>query len=303
MLTSEAVAEFLASRSGLRPRTQGEYRRRLALFERAFPVLPETSPPVQSWINSFKNLTPETVHTRFATIRVFYRQLHLWHPDVPDPMPLVRGPRVPPKPMRTFSDQELYRLFSLLLSPRDRALITLFLDSGPRAGECANLTSEGILPGYAVLRGKTGARIVPISDITYRLLDALRPKLPPDGHHHLFVGERGPLTYQGIYKTIRRLCKQAGITGRRASPISFRHTFGTEYAAMDEMDPKVLQEILGHKQFATTLRYIQNNPRRMSHNHARCTPLKGLAVAAQGSLFREDLVNEAEAIVAREVKR
>jgi len=36
----------------------------------------------------------------------------------------------------------------------------------------------------------------------------------------------------------------------------------------------------------------------MARNHARCTPLKGLAVAAQGSLFREDLVTEAEAIVA-----
>ena len=303
MLTAEAVAEFLGSRSGLRPRTQGEYRRHLARFERAFPVLPETPQPIQSWLNSFDGLAAETVHTRFATIRAFYRQLHLWHPDVPDPMPLVRGPRVPPKPMRTFSDQELHRLFSLLLSPRDRALITLFLDSGPRAGECANLTSEDVIPGYAVLRGKTGARIVPISDITYRLLDALRPKLPPDGHHRLFVGERGPLTYQGIYKTIRRLCKQAGITGKRSSPHTFRHTFGTEYAAMDEMDPKVLQDILGHKQFATTLRYIQNNPRRMSKNHARCTPLRGLAVAAQGSLFREELVSEAEAIVAREVKR
>lgn len=304
MLTSEAVAEFMASRSGLRPRTQGEYRRHLALFDRAFPVLPETAPPVQSWINSFKNLTPETVHNRFVIIRAFYRQLHLLHPDVPDPVPLVRGPRVPQKSMRTFSDQELHRLFGLPLSPRDRALITLFLDIGPRAGECANLISEDVIPGYAVLRGKTGSRIVPISDITYRLLDALRPKLPPDGHQHLFLGRRGgALTYQGIYKTIRRLCKQAGITGKRSSPHTFRHTFGTEYAAMDEMDPKVLQDILGHEQFATTLRYIQNNPRRMSKNHARCTPLQGLAVAAQGSFFSDDLVSEAEAIMARAVKR
>jgi len=37
----------------------------------------------------------------------------------------------------------------------------------------------------------------------------------------------------------------------------------------------------------------------MAVNHARCTPLKGLAVAAQGSFFSDDLVSEAEAIVAR----
>jgi len=95
MLTAEAVAEFMGTRSALRPKTQEEYRRHLALFERAFKTLPETAPPVQSWLNSFK-LAPETVHTRFVIIKALYRHIHLWHPEVPDPMLLVRPPRVPP---------------------------------------------------------------------------------------------------------------------------------------------------------------------------------------------------------------
>ena len=294
MLTSQAIAEFMSSRSGLRPRTRREYENHLALFQRAFHELPETAKPIQAWLNSFE-LAPETVNARFSTIRAFYKQIHLWHPKIRNPLGLVRPPRMPTKAMRTFSEEQLYHLFSLPLRPRERALLTLLLDVGPRAGECANLTWEDVVPGYAVLRGKTGARIVPISETTSRLLLALRN----GGGTHVFQGERGPLTYQGIYKLVRHLCHQAGIDGKRCSPHSIRHTFATEYAAAEGCDPKVLQDILGHKDFKTTLRYIQNNPIRMARNHQRCTPLKVLDRAAQGVLFETQAIEEAEQILTK----
>jgi len=97
---------------------------------------------------------------------------------------------------------------------------------------------------------------------------------------------------------VRHLCRRAGINGRRCSPHTFRHTFGTDYASADGCDPKVLQDIMGHKDFKTTMRYIQNNPRRMARNHQRCTPLKLVDNAAQWNLFDEaQAVKEAEAII------
>lgn len=225
------------------------------------------------------------------------QKIRLWHPKVPNPMPLVRPPRLPPKAMRTFTSEEIFALFSLRLSPQDRALLTLLVDIGPRAQECANLTRGDVVPGYVTLRGKTGERVVPISGTTYRLLDALRPK-GADSRQHVFMGKRGPLTYEGIYKVVRRMCRDAGIIGARASPHTFRHTFGTNYAASPACDPKVLQDIMGHRDFKTTLRYIQNNPRRMARNHRRCSPLREVTAAAQGALLREDVVTQAEAIVA-----
>jgi len=199
--------------------------------------------------------------------------------------------------MRTFVDEELFKLFSQPLTPRERALITLLLDVGPRAEECANLTWGDVLPNYVVLRGKTGERTIPVSETTYRRLMTLRN----DGanqYHHVFLGKRGPLTYEGVYKLVRHLCRRAGINGRRCSPHTFRHTFGTDYASADGCDPKVLQDIMGHKDFKTTMRYIQNNPRRMARNHQRCTPLKLVDNAAQWNLFDEaQAVKEAEAII------
>ena len=298
MLIEQAIQEFSISRGGLRPKTQREYRKHLALFHHSFPhLLPETPQPIQVWLNSFQGLAPETVHARFRTIRAMYRQIKQWHPKVTNPMPLVRPPQLQPKAMRTFADEELYKLFSLSLSPRDRALVTLLLDIGLRAGECANLTWEDVIPGYVVLKGKTGERTVPISETTYRRLEALKVTAGGD-HNHVFLGKRGPLSYEGIYKLVRHLCHQAGINGRRCSPHTFRHTFGSVYAASDGCDPKVLQDIMGHRDFKTTLRYIQNNPIRMARNHQRCTPLKMLASAAQGSLFdTSQALKEAEAIL------
>ena len=150
-----------------------------------------------------------------------------------------------------------------------------------------------------IVNGKTGERWVPISGTTYQLLTALRPEAEGRdiSRRHVFQGKRGPLGYEGIYKVVRKRLLAAGITGRRCSPHSFRHTFGTKYASSEGCDPQVLQRIMGHSDFKTTLRYIHSNRRRMSQNHAECSPLRSLATAAQGSFFTEEVLREAEAIV------
>ncbi|GAH79718.1 unnamed protein product, partial [marine sediment metagenome] len=234
MLTEQAIKEFMISRGGLRPKTQQEYRNHLVQFQESFPDLPTTPEPIQSWLNGLtrqrgkpdQGLAPETVHSRFRTIRAFHNQIHLWHPKIRNPMPLVRPPRLLSKTMRTFTEEELYRIFTLPLPLSDRAMATLLLDTGIRAQECC-LTWDDVRPNYIIVNGKTGERDVPIHETTSRLLQALKAQ----SNHNLYVfqGRQGPLTSQGIYKTIRRICRQANIDGRRSSPITFRHTFGTEY--------------------------------------------------------------------------
>ncbi len=306
MLTEHAIQEFMTSRGGLRPKTQKGYRNHLALFRRSFPDLPTTPQPIQSWLNNLQRqrgkpdqeLAPETVHSRFRTLRAFYKQVHLWHPKVRNPMPMVRPPKLHQKVMRTFTEEELYQIFTLPLTLSDRTMVTLLLDTGIRAQECC-LAWDDVRPNYIIVNGKTGERDVPIHEKTSHLLQSL--KAQSNHNHYVFRGKRGPLTSQGIYKVIRRICRQANIGGRRSSPQTFRHTFGTEYASSGSCDPKSLQDIMGHRDFKTTMRYIHNNRKRNIENHQLCTPLKLVAAAAQGSFFdKTEAIREAEAILKGE---
>ncbi|MBA7691258.1 hypothetical protein ES703_99801 [subsurface metagenome] len=58
---------------------------------------------------------------------------------------------------------------------------------------------------------------------------------------------------------------------------------------------------MGHSDFKTTLRYIQNNLKRNIENHQLCTPLRLIAAAAQGNLFsdKDQALKEAEVILAK----
>jgi len=106
MVTAQAIAEFMASRGGLRPRSRREYENHLALFQRAFPDLPETAKPIQWWLDSFQ-LAPETINNRFRTIKAFYKEIVLWHPIIRYAMPLVMPPRMPVKAILMLSEEHL----------------------------------------------------------------------------------------------------------------------------------------------------------------------------------------------------
>ena len=301
MNTETALREFLLSCTTLMPYTQECYRRHLNFFLVAFPnELPASPQPIQAWLAGIDR-EPATRRAYHATVRAMYNQLQRWHPSLENPMSLVRVPRLRDKVRRTFSPEELHLVFIQPLTPRDRALLTLLLDNGVRAVEVIGLTWEGVMPEYIVVTGKGGReRPVSISPYTYRQLMAL---VPSDNHapgwerRHVFTGKRGPLTRQGIYKLVKRCCLRAGLTGRRLAPHTLRHTFATLYAENPACSPKELQKIMGHRDFKTTLRYIQSTRTSMIRNHRLCTPLKQVAAAAQGILLPEAVLQEAEEIL------
>ncbi len=296
MLTQTAVQDFLISRGGLRPKTLVWYKRILAPFAADFPELPLTPAPVQCWLNSFAHLEPATQHGYYRALRALYRQTAKWHPHVINPMSLINAPRVPAKHTRTFTAGQLARMFVLPLSARDRALITLLVDTGVRAGECVSLSWQDLSGDAAVVSGKTGRRLVPLSPETVIMLRRLRPE-GADGGARVWQGRRGALTECGVYKIVHRVCLQAGLEGGRLCPHTFRHTFGTEMMAAPGGDPQVLQLIMGHRDPQTTRRYCHASYQHILDNHRRCTPLRAVAAAAQGELWARSAVEEGERII------
>ena len=149
-----------------------------------------------------------------------------------------------------------------MLAARNRAVLSLFLDSFIRLEECYHLKVGDIdLSRKRVLvrKSKTGKpRIAGFGPQTKKALwrylglrgDGLR-------HDALWITEEErPLGKHGVQEIVRRLKKDAGLEGLKGSVHRLRHT-GATVTLKHTRDMKGLKLLLGHSTLAMTERYTQ----------------------------------------------
>jgi site-specific recombinase XerD len=177
-----------------------------------------------------------------ATVSVFYRALQQFFGWLVreeeingSPMDRMRAPAVPEQPVPVLTDDQLRSLLltcsgKTFIDRRDSAIIRLFLDTGCRRAEIANLTVDDVdLTDQSVrVVGKGNRiRVVPFGHKTAQALGRylrLRERDRWSGMRQLWLGEkgRGPLTDDGIHQMLDRRGTQAGIGHLHAH--QFRHT-------------------------------------------------------------------------------
>jgi integrase/recombinase XerC len=220
-----------------------------------------------------KGLTESTVNRRLASIKTLCsmgRKLGVCQFTLED----VKGERVQQYRDTSGISPEEYRSVLDLCDRtkingiRDYALLKLLWDNALRRNEVSLLNYGDFEPRARELKilgkGKgTQTEIIGISSSTTNALlewsstyKHKKPKAP------LFValdfqhkGHR--ITGDGIYKLVRRYCKQAGIT-KRMSPHRIRHSSIT--AALDATDGNVrkVQKLSRHRQIDTLMIYDDN---------------------------------------------
>jgi len=141
-------------------------------------------------------------------------------------MDAINPPRRSKTLMATLEASELMRLLHSAQNLRDRAVLTLIMDNGMRAGEVCSLLKHNIKQETVVVCGKTGWREVPISEETRRLLLQVAAKSPDE---RVFHGHKGPITRFGIYHIVREHMEKAGIRGPKLGPHRIRHAFGKNF--------------------------------------------------------------------------
>ena len=166
MRTELALREFIDSRisSNLSPRTIEWYEDRLRSFAKSCPDFPRRPQPVESFLASLRD-SPETKQDTFNALRTFFKFICSRH-RIPNPMDAVNPPRRLKTLMATLEAGELMKLLKSAETLRDRAILTLIMDNGMRAGEVCSLLKHNIKQETVVVNGKIGWREVPISDET-----------------------------------------------------------------------------------------------------------------------------------------
>jgi len=288
-----ALTNFIRSRQGLSPRTIQWYKGELSKLLEFCPGVPAEPECIEEFLNLITG-SPETKHAYYRAIKAFYQFLYKRY-GFKNPMDSILAPYCPKKVMPTLEPEEMLRMLNLADNTRDKALLTVLIDTGSRAGEIANLRKQYVGINTILVNGKTGERQIPISEETRVLLLNL---INSDGkHEHVFMGQHGPLTRSGIYRIIRIYMKKAGIKGPKLGPHRIRHAFGKGYLVSGG-DLRSLQKLMGHANISTTEKYTALNLKDIVNKHHRYTPLRVAHAASQGSFFDTSAaLKEAEAIL------
>ena len=217
----------------------------------------------RSYIDTVQKASLSTINTKLAAIQSFCNFLHGAYGNELIRVEKKKG-SVSPK-VEVLNKQELFQFLKYTegnASLLHRCIVQTILNTGMRESEVVDLELSDIVNldstknTYIIIRSGKGDkyREVNISGDYKALLREWIAHRPVSDSQKVFIGNRGTLTANGIYKLIHRLGLQKGLN---VYPHMLRHQYLSLIAKKCEnlQDVKALQEIAGHSSIETTMKF------------------------------------------------
>lgn len=210
-----------------------------------------------------RGLAANSVKTRFRAINVLANWLH---DEGLAPANALRGVKVPTPvldPPPVLSEEDLAALIracagTRFIDRRDAAALRLLMDTGMRASECVGIQLDDLQlrKRLVTVHGKGGrTRTIPFEGKTAVALDRyLRQRRTHRyaDHPALWLGERGPLAYDGLSYALAQRAERAEIEGFHLHRL--RHTLAHRWLAAGGSELG-LQDVAGWTSPAMLARY------------------------------------------------
>jgi integrase/recombinase XerC len=222
-----------------------------------------------------RGLSKSSVARYVAAVRSFTRFLAREGILEADP---ARGLRTPspkrPLPLH-LGEADVAKLIEAAPTPRDRAILETLYGGGLRVSELVGLDRDDLdlRRGVARVRGKgRKVRLAPLGGAAARALaDWLGARPRGQDPRPVFLNRRGGrLTVRSVHRLIQQCALRAGVDPR-ATPHTLRHSFATHLLDRGA-DLREVQELLGHKNIATTQVYTHVSMERLRKVYERAHP-------------------------------
>jgi len=231
-----------------------------------------------------KGLSPRSRARHLVSVRGFFRFLEAEKILEKNPARLVDMPRTGMRLPDVITVEQVEKLLETpdmghTLGIRDRAMLELAYGAGLRVSELvgSNLADLELSAGFIRVMGKgSKERIVPLGEAAIEAINeylvSSRPRLMRKGpSRFLFLSRLGkPMTRQNFFKMLKEYAVKCGIT-KNISPHSLRHSFAS-HLLEGGADLRVVQEMLGHIDIATTQIYTHVAREQLKKIHRQYHP-------------------------------
>lgn len=228
-----------------------------------------TKDDIRAYMDFLANVRHNSVVTRarkLAAIKSFFNYLVENEELGVNPASSIKSPRIPQKEPVYLTDQESVHLLATIarkakprVRDRDLAMVVLFLHTGVRVSELANLESPNVdleRNQIKITRKGNKEQYLHLNLETVRVLANYTTNRPQGQNGMFFVGTDGSsLSRSYVYKVVRRYLELAGIDKGKHGPHLLRHTFCTRLHRKG-VGPFTIKDLAGHKSLNTTMRYV-----------------------------------------------
>lgn len=217
-----------------------------------------------------KELAPTSVTRKIASLRGWFKWMMGMSLIKHDPTVALEHPKLSKHLPKVLSVSEVDLLLSQDLPLLEKSMLELLYATGLRVSELANLKIQNINQKHAYVKcfGKgSKERIVPMGKIAKEILGQYLEKRnnilteKNQNNDFLFINDDGKkVSRQEIYKIIRDLGQK--VLNKHITPHTLRHSFAT-HMLENGADLRVVQELLGHSDVATTQLYTHVSKKRL----------------------------------------
>lgn len=256
----ESFLEMMSVERGSSKNTLESYKRDLDSFVEFIKSDVETctSEEIAQYMQSLakEGFSPKSRARKLSALNQFFKYLYLEKIRKDNPCSNIDAPKAEKSLPKFLSEQEVNKLLDAANKDvRLKAMLEVLYAAGLRVSELVSLKKSSVRvengDHYLIVKGKgSKERMVPLTKYAVEALKSLQN----DKSEWLFPSGKSHITRQRFGQLLKELAVEAGIDQQKLSPHVLRHSFASHLLA-GGADLRLVQELLGHEQIATTQIY------------------------------------------------